>query len=139
MVGPCPGHLASSQHTLPYVMKSQWSQRHNHLEPMNGYVCSGLLGSQHLLSKFFHDLPLLYLYGGSSQGHMATGWMRVGIRMELGCVGGRSTQMSPRPSLLWDEPGVTEKAWGCKYGTGDCGLGNVFAGTTTESQEVQQF
>ena len=66
---PCPGHLASSQHTLPYVMKSQQNQTHNYVEPMNAYVHYRLLGSPCLLPKFSRYLLMLYL-----EAHLRTTW-----------------------------------------------------------------
>ena len=47
-------------------------------------------------------------------------------------------QVSPRPSLLWDEPERAEKTLGCRFVTGDCGLGDISASTTMVSSELQE-
>lgn len=68
---------------------------------------------------------------------MAIGWMCVEIWMELEYVDAGFTQVSPRPSLLWDEPEGAEKTLGCRFGTGGCGLGDISASTNMVSSELQ--
>ena len=58
--------------------------------------------------------------------------------MELEYVDGGLTQVSPRPSSLWDEPEGAEKTLDRRFGTRGCGLGDISARTTVLSSELQE-
>ena len=64
--------------------------------------------------------------------------MCVEIWMELEYVDAGFTQVSPRPSLLRDEPEREEKSLGCRFVTGGCGLGDISANTAMVSSELQE-